>query len=132
MSPRILIVDDSVFICQLLQQVFAAHGWEPRVATDAESALSSAATHTPDLILLDVRMPGTDGWQALRALRADPRTREIRVAVMSTDDSREAWELAVARGAQAYIEKPFSPSVVVAIARGLLPSVPESRQAASA
>jgi CheY-like chemotaxis protein len=80
---RILIADDDEFLGRLLALVFGSAGFETLVAKDGVSAMAEAVTKRPDAILLDVAMPHADGWTVLRRLRADQRTREIPVVLMS-------------------------------------------------
>lgn len=80
---RILIADDDEFLARLLALVFGSAGFETLVAKDGVSAMAEAATKRPDAILLDVAMPEADGWTVLRRLRADQRTRQIPVVLMS-------------------------------------------------
>lgn len=80
---RILIAEDDEFLGRLLALVFGSAGFEALVATDGVSAMAEAATKRPDAILLDVAMPEADGWTVLRRLRADQRTRQIPVVLMS-------------------------------------------------
>lgn len=82
---RILIADDDEFLGRLLALVFGSAGFETLVARDGVSAMAEAATKRPDAILLDVAMPEADGWTVLRRLRADQRTRQIPVVLMSGD-----------------------------------------------
>jgi CheY-like chemotaxis protein len=80
---RILIADDDEFLGRLLALVFGSAGFEALVAKDGVTTLAEAATKRPDAILLDVHMPEVDGWTVLRRLRADQRTRQIPVVLMS-------------------------------------------------
>jgi DNA-binding response OmpR family regulator len=119
-QPTILIVDDSPFILQLLETVFETEGFSPRCATDAASALREAQAETPDVVLLDVRMPEVDGWEVLRRLRERDEMRHVPVAMTSTDREELGLPLALGRDAQAYVMKPFSPGTVVDAMRQLL------------
>ncbi len=119
-EPTILIVDDSDFILHLLETVFSTEGFRARVASSGLSAIAMAWAETPDVVLLDVRMPKTDGWHVLRALRSHGPTRDVPVVVTSTDDHAIGDTLAAARGAQAYVAKPFSPSDLVSRVRDVL------------
>jgi CheY-like chemotaxis protein len=127
LSVKILIVDDSEFILQLLQTIFLTEGFETRVARDGAWAVSQSLAEPPDVILLDIRMPGMDGWQVLERLRADERTRQIPVVMTSTDDQANGSALALVRGAQAYVMKPFSPSALVWTVRDAVSFGPRPR-----
>ena len=89
-------------------------------ASDGQAAVTLAKRRKPNVVILDVRMPGMDGWEVLQALRRSDRTRHVPVALSSTDPQHLGWTLAEARGAQAYVMKPFSPADLVRTVRGLV------------
>ncbi len=104
---RILVVDDDLVLRELVTLNLEAEGFSVRTASDGDQALELARELQPDLILLDVMMPGRDGLSALGELRQDPRTAEIPVALLTaraTDEQVwEGWDA----GADFYILKPF-------------------------
>lgn len=109
MPHRILIVDDEPHIVELVRVCLEDPGLELLEARDGEVGLAMARQLQPDLILLDIMMPRMDGFEVCRALKEDPRTREIPV-VMLTAKGLEADRLkAREAGADAYMTKPFSP-----------------------
>jgi CheY-like chemotaxis protein len=125
--PTILVVDDSEVILQMLETILENEGYRPVLAQDGGEALARARTEVPDAVLLDLRMPGMDGWEVLAALRADERTRQTPVAIMTTADERVGRPLAQQRAAQAYMVKPFAPSDLLDTLRRLLaPPTPAS------
>jgi len=110
----ILIVDDSpenlAVLNELLQPVYRV-----RIATSGEKALQIAATNPmPDLIMLDVMMPGMDGYEVFTRLRANPRTHDIPVIFVTAMDSPEAEIRGLELGAADYITKPITPIIVMA------------------
>jgi DNA-binding response OmpR family regulator len=109
----ILIVDDEEDVLDLLQLVFETSGFEVRRAATGKSAVSSAYEKPPDVVLLDVMMPEMDGWQVLRTLKADERTRHIPVVMLSARAERRDKMIGLQEGAEGYIAKPFSPAEVV-------------------
>ncbi|OLP16068.1 hypothetical protein BST81_22840 [Leptolyngbya sp. 'hensonii'] len=113
-GSRILIVDDSPNNLKVLCDVLEQTGWEIRVATDGESALQQVAYSQPDLILLDVMMPGMDGLETCRRLKADPALQKIPVmfitALADVRDKAEGYSL----GAVDYITKPFDRNDILA------------------
>lgn len=116
-APTILIVDDAVenlaVLNELLQPVYRV-----RIATSGETALRLAVTPPiPDLIMLDVMMPGMDGYQVFTHLRADPRTSDIPVIFVTAMDSTEAEIRGLELGAADYITKPITPVIVMARVR---------------
>jgi two-component system, OmpR family, alkaline phosphatase synthesis response regulator PhoP len=117
---RVLIADDEDNIVLSLEFLLRQLGCEVTVARDGEQALQQARAQPPDLILLDVMMPGLSGYDVCQQLRADPRFAGTRI-VMLTAKGREA-EVARGRalGADDYIVKPFSTRELTARIRGLL------------
>jgi DNA-binding response OmpR family regulator len=106
---KILIVDDEAGIRELCRVNLVLAGYEVAEAADGQRALELARSENPDLILLDVLMPGMSGWEVLTALRADAATAEIPVVMLtalnSEDDQIRGWE----GGAVEYLTKPFNP-----------------------
>lgn len=117
--PTLLIVDDETVNIDILTGTLD-RDYTVRVATDGFSALRIVGKSVPDLILLDVMMPGLDGFEVCRRLKEDPATRDIPVIFVTalTEDTDEARGLAL--GAADYITKPFSPSLVKARVRNHL------------
>ena len=104
---RILVVDDQEDILQTTALVLSKDGHDVLTATDGIDALDKARSGAPDLILLDIEMPGMDGWETLRLLRLDAATRDIPVAMFTIlFDLREKVR-ALKYGAQEYVTKPF-------------------------
>ena len=104
-SPaRILVVDDNPMNVEILQGRLAAQGYEIVTAADGEEALSAATAQQPDLILLDVNLPGVDGWAVLGELRA-AAGEQTPVVVMTAGYDAQAQALET--GAQGYLGKPF-------------------------
>ena len=112
--PRILIVDDSPTESFKISGVLKRHGHEVLAAESGEQALQVARDSQPDLILMDIVMPGLNGFQATRQLTRDPATSAIPV-VMLTAKSQEADRIWGERqGARGYLVKPVEDSVLVA------------------
>jgi DNA-binding response OmpR family regulator len=103
----VLIVDDNPTIAMLLGGVLRDAGYDVRVATDGTRALSLAAVHAPELVLLDLRMPGIDGFEVCRRLKRDEKTSGVPVIVISALDDVEEKLRAFEAGAADYVIKPF-------------------------
>src|SRR5206468_1010418 len=88
MTARILVVDDVEANVRLLEARLSAEYYEVLTARDGEAALRLAATERPDIILLDVMMPGLDGFAVCRKLKEDPETRHIPVVLVTALDGR--------------------------------------------
>jgi putative two-component system response regulator len=112
-QPRILIVDDAPENIDILGNALA--GYKRSVALNGEKALQRAwSDHLPDLILLDVMMPGMDGYEVCRRLKADPRTRDVPVIFVTAKGEVEDETHGFALGAVDYIAKPISLPIVQA------------------
>ena len=109
-SPEILIVDDTPLNLDVLSSLLAT--FRLRVAADGATALRMAWQEPPDLILLDVMMPGLDGFEVCRRLQADPRTCEIPVIFITSLGDHENETMGFQVGGVDYITKPFNPMVV--------------------
>jgi two-component system sensor histidine kinase/response regulator len=110
----ILVVDDTSANLRLLAQLLTEHGYKARAVLSGERALIAAQSAVPDLILLDVRMPGLDGYETCRRLKNDARTRETPVLFISALYDVEDKLKAFASGGVDYITKPFQPQEVLA------------------
>jgi CheY-like chemotaxis protein len=104
----ILIVEDNALNLELATDLLAAAGYSIRQATTGEEGVRLALENPPDLILMDLRLPGMDGYDALRRLRADPRTEHIPTIALTAQAMRGDQEAALAAGFNDYISKPIS------------------------
>src|SRR5512136_2028979 len=111
---RLLVVDDTAANRQLLTNLLTAHGYIVHPASDGELALEFVRTTLPDLILLDIRMPGMDGYEVCRRLKADERTREVPVIFISILEDERDKVTGFRAGGVDYITKPFQPEEVLA------------------
>ncbi|MBF0612579.1 MAG: SpoIIE family protein phosphatase [Magnetococcales bacterium] len=114
--PKVLIVDDAPENVRLLNELLKSQ-CDRQFASNGEAALRVVAGSKPDLILLDVVMPGIDGYEVCRRLKADPATREIPVIFVTARNESEEETLGFSLGAVDYITKPFNVSVVRARVR---------------
>ena len=108
MSKRIMIVDDEPDLITLVQVRLAASGYEVIAAHDGGEGLEKAQKEKPDLILLDVMMPGIDGFEVLRKLKNSPQTISIPVIMLTAKGDRQSLSKAKDLGATDYITKPFN------------------------
>jgi len=119
-KPKILVVDDEEDILELLRFNLTKEGFAVVCAASGEEALKSARQERPNLMLLDLLLPGMDGLEVARRLKSDPSTQEIPV-IMVTAKGEEADIVAgLEVGAEDYITKPFSPKVLIARVRAVL------------
>jgi CheY-like chemotaxis protein len=99
---RVLIVDDHEDIRRAVGRVVSASGHEPAGVGEGDVAITTATESPPGLIIIDIMMPGVTGFEVLRALRSDPRTREVPIVVYSALNEPEFIELALSLGANDY------------------------------
>ena len=108
MTHMIPVVVDNERNLKLLRDVLEYAGYDVRVARTAEDGISLAASETPDLVLMDLQLPGIDGMEALRRLRESPRTADIPVVAVTAQAMKQDRERALDAGFNGYVEKPIS------------------------
>lgn len=117
---RVLVVDDSEVIRSLITVNLELEGFEVVQAVDGQDALDKIIEVDPDVITIDVKMPRLDGLETVARLRADPRTRGVRIIMVTAsaqvDDLRRGEEA----GVDAYVTKPFDPAALVRTVRDLV------------
>jgi len=118
---RILVVEDTPGNRALATKLLKGAGHEVVVALDAASGLDLAASHHPDLVLLDLGLPDMDGWEALRRLRADDRTKKLRVVAFTAHAMVGDREKALAAGFDGYMSKPIEFATFVPTVTSYLP-----------
>jgi CheY-like chemotaxis protein len=106
---RVLVVDDDPLVRNLLTAVLHDANFDLEEAVDGRDALAIAATRPPDVVVLDVMMPGLDGFEVCRTLRADPSFENTRIVVLTAKSTPTARDDAFRAGADAFFTKPFSP-----------------------
>ncbi len=111
---KILIVDDSPTERHFLAELLRGKGYQVVLAEDGDKGVACAREILPDLILMDVVMPGTNGFQATRALTRDDSTKHIPVILCTTKDQETDKVWGLRQGAQAYITKPVDQAVLLA------------------
>ena len=103
---KILIVDDSPTELHVLAKILKEGGHDAVTATDGESGIAAAKAQAPDVILMDVVMPGLNGFQATRKLSRDPKTQNIPILMVTTKDQETDREWGLRQGAKGYLVKP--------------------------
>jgi len=119
MTARILVVDDIEANVRLLEAKLSAEYYEVLTAYDGPSALAKAAKEKPDILLLDVMMPGMDGFQVCSHLKNDPETRHIPVVLVTALDGRSDRILGLEAGADEFLTKPIDDVMLFARVRSL-------------
>ena len=108
MTYMILVVEDNERNLKLLRDVLEYAGYDVRVARTAEDGITSAVSEPPDLVLMDLQLPGIDGMEALRQLRESSRTADIPVVAVTAQAMKQDRERALDAGFNGYVEKPIS------------------------
>lgn len=120
MTKSILVVDDETSISFALEHLMKAEGYAVHTANDGNQALDSVAQTHPDLILLDVSLPGRDGYDICQTLRASTDSPDVKIVMMSARSRDIEIEKGLALGANAYLTKPFSMGAVAKTVRDML------------
>lgn len=120
MADRILIVDDHPETVRLMTMVLQRQGYETIIAYDGDSCIELAKSKQPDLVLLDIMMPGTDGYQVSRILRENPSTTNIPILMFSAKDQVDDRVAGYESGADDYLTKPIHPAELVTRVKSLL------------
>lgn len=120
MAANILVIDDSVQDLMLMRRLLERAGYEVREAQSGEKGLTEAAAHEPDCILVDGRMPGLDGYEFCRRIRADERFRNVPILMLTGADSATAVVDGLEAGADDFVTKSSDLQVILARVRALL------------
>lgn len=106
MSPLVLIADDSEDVLEAHGEILRDAGYRVVVAHDGHEAVAQAVERRPDVILMDLQMPGLDGWEATRRIRADLRTHRIPVIALTSHALRRYADRSFEAGCSSFLEKP--------------------------
>ena len=120
MAKRILVVEDHEENRQILRDLLGHAGFEMLEAYSGEDGVTAAARERPDLILMDIQLPGIDGYEVTRRIKADPALRAIPIIAVTSYALSGDDRKALAAGCDAYVTKPFSPRALLAKIRGFL------------
>src|SRR5688500_8215812 len=108
-KKRVLIADDSPLMRTIVRTTIASDAYDVLEAGSGDEALALVREHRPHLALLDLVMPGLDGLQVARTIRADPALQDVRVILLTSRDNATDRAAGVAAGVDQYLTKPFSP-----------------------
>ena len=119
MTRHILIVEDSQIDRTRLEKLLSTNGFQVSLAENGQQAIASVKRSRPDAILMDVNMPGMDGFAATRALRGDADTKDIPVVLVTAKDQKadKAWGQML--GAKGFITKPYTDDQILSQVRAL-------------
>lgn len=119
MAKRVMLAEDEANIAESITFLLERVGFEVTVESNGRKALEVVMADAPDVLVLDVMLPGLDGYEILRNLRADPRGEALPVLMLTAKGQREDREMALKCGADLFITKPFSNAEIVAAVRKL-------------
>jgi two-component system alkaline phosphatase synthesis response regulator PhoP len=118
-KEKILVVDDEEDILELVRYNLSREGYKILCASSGEEGLKAAKAEKPDLIVLDLMLPGLDGLDVTRRLKWDEITRKIPIIMLTAKGEESDIVTGLELGAEDYITKPFSPRVMVSIRAGM-------------
>ena len=125
MTHRVVVVDDDKEIQEIVTFVLSRNGFDVAVASNGQQLQDVLATTAPDLIILDVMMPGIDGYQIFASLRENATTRHIPVIIMTAHAENIYERISLDLGAAEHITKPFHPLDLVGKVQRLLQAIPQ-------
>ena len=117
---RILIADGDPLVRRFVGALLVNNGYDVHLAEDGEAVLRSAVAQKPRLLLIDLVLPGKDGFEVLHALKEDPATARLPVLILSVKDREEDVVKALSLGAEDYLSRPFSTQELLARIRRIL------------
>jgi two-component system cell cycle response regulator DivK len=120
MSKRILVVEDQEDNRRIMRDLLSASGYAYIEATTGDEGLAAAQREKPDLILMDIQLPGMDGYEVTRRIKADPALKHVPIIAVTSYALSGDDDKAFAAGCDGYVTKPFSPKVLLAKIREYL------------
>lgn len=120
MPKKVLIVEDNELNMKLFRDLLEAHGYQTIESRDGVEALKVARDERPDLILMDIQLPGLDGYEATRRIKANPALRSIPIIAVTSYALSGDEVKALQAGCDAYVTKPYSPRALLAKIREYL------------
>ena len=119
MAKRVLLIEDEPNIIEAICFILSRDGWTVHTHSDGTTAVERVRSLPPDVVILDVMLPGRSGFDILRELRADPATHALPVMMLTARGQTKDREMAAALGADHYMTKPFSNAEVLSLVRDL-------------
>lgn len=120
MTGRVLLIEDEANIAEALQFILTRAGWQVAIHTDGATALARVRAVRPDVLVLDVMLPGLSGYEILDGLRADPLLADLPVLILTARGQEQERAIAAARGATMFMTKPFANADILANMRQLM------------
>jgi len=119
MGRRVLLIEDEPNIIEAISYILSKDGWTVHTHSDGETAMEKVMQGVPDLIILDVMLPGKSGYDILRELRALDDTKDVPVMMLTARGQAKDREMAIGLGASQFMTKPFSNAEVLESVRAL-------------
>jgi two-component system alkaline phosphatase synthesis response regulator PhoP len=119
-SPRILVADDEPALLRLLEFVLGRRGYVIQGVTNGNAAIEVLKTESPDLVILDVMMPGLDGYEVLTFIRETPHLEGLPVVMLTARAQLDDIQRGLTLGADAYLAKPFDPEELFSVVESLV------------
>ena len=119
MGKHVLLIEDEPNIIEAISFILRQDGWKVSTHSDGQRAAEIAATTPPNLIILDVMLPGKSGFEILRELRAGAETKDLPILMLSANGQAKDREAAASFGANRYMTKPFSNQEMLEVVREL-------------
>jgi DNA-binding response OmpR family regulator len=126
-AAKVLIIDDEKLLVKSTCMALTHFGFEVKGALDGEEGLRAALEYKPDVILLDIMMPGMDGWQVLEKLKDNGETKRIPVVIFTAREYSNGKALGLKNGAADYVAKPFEPQELAEILNKQLMPLPNGQ-----
>lgn len=120
MAGRVLLIEDEVNIAEAIRFILGRDGWEVMVESDGRAAVARVEAEAPDLVILDLMLPGMSGLEILSALRGNPATEGLKVMMLTAKGQSRDREAAETAGVSAFMSKPFSNADMRAQVRALM------------
>ncbi len=120
LKHKILVVEDEADILELIRYNLAKEGYTVQTVATGEKAVKAARANPPDLVVLDLMLPGMDGWEVCKILKNDAKTRHVPIIMLTAKSEDTDVVTGLELGAEDYIAKPFSPKVLIARIRASL------------
>lgn len=121
MTRHVLLIEDEVNLAEAIRFILCRDGWQVSALGDGAQAVAMVQAVRPDLVILDLMLPGADGLEILAALRADPATEALPVLMLTAKGQARDRAAAEAAGVSRFMAKPFANAEIVAAASALVP-----------
>ncbi|RPE71821.1 response regulator receiver domain-containing protein [Pacificibacter maritimus] len=120
MGKRVLLIEDEPNIIEAIRFILSRDGWSVEIQSDGARAIDAVRTKHPDIVILDVMLPGMSGFEILRLLRQDPAHADLPILMLTARGQKKDRDLAQSYGVSAFMTKPFSNADMLETVRSLV------------